>query len=211
MSEQQVLCLPRVCSSDRPGFTPWDAADWLHDSADADMTWIPRAAAERSDDLVQPIPCAVIRGLAGGYYVFRRIRKGRVDLQAKISMIVGGHIDWEPGNLGFAELVQMTLLREIREELEAEEPEGTEPIGIVVDDASLQSSRHIGIIHEVVLDGTVRPIAAEEFSRHSRYAGLLCSESELKALIKQMDPWSSIVFYEHIAPMSGIEYQPRLL
>ena len=211
MAQQQVLCLPRLWLTDRPAFTPWASAEWLIEAADAGMIWLPRHEAESSDEFVQPIPCALVRGMNGGYYVFRRIREGRSDLQSRISMVVGGHIDWEPGNPGFSYLVRSTLLREISEELATEPPKCVEPIGVVVDGATPQSSRHIGIVHEVVVAGVVRPTAAEEFSANSKYAGLLCREPELHSLRKRMDPWSSLVFGLHIASLRDRGYQPRLL
>ena len=211
MNDQQVLCLPRTCLTDRLAFTPWDVADWLHRAAEAGMTWMPRAEAETSEEFIQPIPCALVRGEGGGFYVFRRTKEGRADLQSKISMVVGGHIDWEPGTPEFTHLVRTTLLREIAEELAADSPACVEPIGVVVDDATPQSSRHIGIVHEIVVSGTVHPTATEEFAPHSKYAGLLCDNLQLQSLRERMDPWSSLIFGLHIAPLWERGYQPHLL
>ena len=176
------------------------------------MKWLPRSEAEASDDYVQPIPCALILGERDGYYVFRRIREGRDDLRSRLSLVIGGHIDWEAGSLQFLQLVSSTLTREIAEELRAERASVVRPLGIVVDHRTRESSRHIGLVHEVVANGPVQPMAAEEFSLRSQDAGRLCSASELSKLRRRLDPWSSIIFDDYVAPTHtpDIERQTRL-
>ena len=210
MSEQQVLCLARRCVEDRQRFTPWRAAGWLFQAAEAGMRWLPRSEAEASDEFVQPIPCALVLGEDDGYYVFRRVKEGRADLRARLSLVVGGHIDWEAEAPEFPDLVRSTLTREISEELYAEAPTSITPIGLVVDHTSLESSRHVGIVHEVVVNGPVSPVATEEFSLRSQYAGRLCSASDLSTLRTTFDPWSSIIFDDYVAPYHALDRQGRL-
>ena len=211
MSQQQVLCLPRGAIENHVGFTPWDSSDWLFQAAADNMTWLPRDMAEVSSDFVQPIPCALVVGPKQSYRVFQRIESGRPDLASRISMIIGGHIDWVTGNQGFGELVAATLLREIGEELDAESPKSTKPIGLVIDGETLESSRHIGIVHEVEFEGLVRPIAPEEFSSRSTYAGLPRSTAQLMQLRDQLDPWSTIIVSEYLTNDLALPNQPRLL
>lgn len=213
MDEQVVLCVSRHCLEDWRQFTPWNSADSLLRAAESGMKWLPRSEAEASDDYVQPIPCALILGERDGYYVFRRIREGRADLRSRLSLVIGGHIDWESGSRRFPQLVSSTLTREIAEELRTERPSVVRPVGIVVDHRSHESSRHIGVVHEVVVKGPVRPVAAEEFSLRSQDAGRLCSAYELSTLRRRLDPWSSIIFDDYVAPTYApdIERQGRLL
>ena len=213
MSEQQVLCVARRCVEDRQRFTPWRSADWLFQAAESGMRWLPRSEAEASDEFIQPIPCALVLGEDDGYYVFRRIKEGRADLRSRLSLIVGGHIDWEADAPEFPQLVRSTLTREISEELRACQPTSVTPIGLVVDHTSVESSRHIGIVHEVVVKEPVRPLAAEEFALRSSYIGRPYSTSELSAHRAEFDPWSSIIFGDYLAPSYALEMgqQPRLL
>lgn len=210
MSEQQVLCLTRRCVEDRRRFTPWQSAGWLFQAAEAGMRWLPRSEAEASDEFVQPIPCALVLGEDDGYYVFRRVKEGRADLSARLSLVVGGHIDWTPDARAFPQLVSWTLAREISEELSADEPTSITPIGLVLDHTSLEASRHVGIVHEVVVNGPVSPVATEEFSLRSQYAGRLCSASDLSTLRATLDPWSSIIFDDYVAPYHALDRQGRL-
>ena len=211
MHEQVVLCVSRRSVEDWRRFTPWNSADSLVRAAESGMKWLPRSEAEASDDYVQPIPCALILGEQDGYYVFRRNREGRDDLRSRLSLVIGGHIDWEAGSLQFLQLVSSTLTREIAEELRAERASVVRPLGIVVDHRTRESSRHIGLVHEVVANGPVQPMAAEEFSLASQDAGRLCSASELSQLRHRLDPWSSIIFDDYVAPTYApdIERQAR--
>ena len=211
MDEQQVLCVERRCVENRRRFTPWRSADWLFQAAEAGMRWLPRSEAEASDEFIQPIPCALVLGeQQDGYYVFRRVKEGRADLSARLSLVVGGHIDWMAGEPEFPQLVRSTLTREISEDLCAGAPTSITPIGLVVDHSSVESSRHVGIVHEVVVSGAVSPVATEEFSLRSQYAGRLCSALDLSTLRTTLDPWSSIIFDDYVAPYHALDRQGRL-
>ena len=213
MSEQQVLCLARRCVEDQQRFTPWRSADWLFQAAESGMRWLSRSEAEASDEFIQPIPCALVLGEDDGYYVFRRVNEGRADLRSRLSLIVGGHIDWEADAPEFPQLVRSTLTREISEELRTCQLTSVTPIGLVVDHTSVESSRHIGIVHEVVVKEPVRPLAAEEFVVRSSYTKRPYSTLELSARRAKLDPWSSIIFGDYLAPSYALEMgqQPRLL
>ncbi len=213
MNEQRVLCVARWHIENRQRFTPWRSADWLFQAAESGMRWLPRSEAEVSDEFIQPIPCALVLGEDDGYYVFRRINEGRADLRSRLSLIVGGHIDWEADAPEFPQLVRSTLTREISEELRACQPASVTPIGLVVDHTSIESSRHIGIVHEVVVKEPVRPLAAEEFVVRSSYTKRPYSTLELSARRAKLDPWSSIIFGDYLAPSYALEMgqQPRLL
>lgn len=202
MAHQRVLCIPRSCVEEAAPdqFTPWESAGLLLKAATSQMTWMPRPEAETSLDYMQPIPCALVFEKPEGYFVFRRVKEGRSDLRNRISLVVGGHIDWEAEERDFSELVSSTLRREIAEELGTERITSITPIGLALDKRSVESSRHIAIVHEVSVEHTVRPIATEEFSTSSRYVGRLLSASQLRKRRWDMDPWSSIVFTDYVAP-----------
>ncbi len=213
MNEQRVLCVARWHIENRQRFTPWRSADWLFQAAESEMRWLSRSEAEASDEFIQPIPCALVLDDGGGYYMFRRIKEKRADLRKRLSLIVGGHIDWAPEVPEFQDLVQSTLTREISEELRACQPTSVTPIGLVVDHTSIESSRHVGIVHEVVVEGLVRARKEEEFSIWSKYSKRPYSTSELSARRTEFDPWSSIIFGDYLAPSYALEMgqQPRLL
>lgn len=213
MSEQQVLCITRRCVEERQRFTPWRSADWLFQAAESGMCWLSRSEAEASNEFIQPIPCALVLGENDGYYVFRRVKEGRADLSARLSLVVGGHIDWMADAPEFPQLVRSTLTREISEELCAAAPSSITPIGLVVDHTSVESSRHVGIVHEVMIEGPIRPLATEEFSVSSSYIGRPYSTSELSARRGKLDPWSAIIFGDYLAPSYALDIgaQPRLL
>ena len=210
MSEQRVLCVPRRCVENQQSFTPWGSADWLFRTAETGMRWLPRREAEASTEFIQPIPCALVVSEQEKYYVFRHIREVRADLKARFSLIVGGHIDWEADTPEFSQLVRSTLTREISEELDINEETSITPIGLVVDHTSLESSRHVGIVHEVIVSGSVEPSAKGEFSISAKYSGLLYSAFALRRLRRfdpwsaRFDPWSAIILRDYVAQ------QPRL-
>ena len=213
MVEQQVLCIPRQHICDQEWFTPWESAGWFFRAAESGMLWMPRREAEVSDEFVQPIPCTLVLGADTGYHVFRRIKDGRADLRARLSLVVGGHIDWEQDTAPFKHLIATTLAREIDEELAADWTPPPKPIGLVVDHTSIDSSRHIGVLHEVLVTGSVQPLAREEFSARSAYAGKLCDIAELLAERDGFDPWSAIIFHEYIAPTHRFDvgWQRRMI
>ena len=199
--EQSVLCLPRSFVAGCGRFTPWETAREALLHAQAHMTWLPRGEAERSEALVQPIPCALVVSEDRFYHVFRRINEGRADLKKRLSLVIGGHIDCGREDSGLCTLAEDTLMREVSEELDfGVPPSSTKPVGLVIDPSSLESSRHVAIVYELVIAGKIKPKAAEEFSMRSKYDGKPCAPQELLDLRKELDPWSMIIFGEYINP-----------
>ena len=191
---------PRSRIADCAQFTPWYLAQDLIRSMEHETVWLLRSEAEKSECFVQPIPCALVLG-DNGYHVFRRINQDRSDLSKRFSLMVGGHIDQGAADSRFSELAVETLTREIEEELKTEtSPVVANLIGIVIDFASLESSRHVAIVYEAMASGRVKPKAIEEFSMRSEYGGRLCTPSELSELYKKFDPWSMLIFDDYINP-----------
>ena len=201
VNRQSVLCFPRSYIARCKRFTQWSVAREVFHAAQKSMTWLPRNEAEASDILVQPIPCALVINEAHLYHAFRRISDGRADLRKRISLVIGGHIDQDIEKGDFYSLAAATLIRELNEELKFEYlSSDVEPVGLVVDHSSLESSRHVALVYEVVVTGRIRARATEEFSMHSKYDGRPCTPSELQDMRKVLDPWSLIIFGDYINP-----------
>ncbi len=203
--KEEVLVIPRECVAECRRFTPWGDMGGVLQSAEKEIAWMPREQAEGSTDWVQPIPCAMIRGKDHTYNIFRRTRRARAELSSRISLVVGGHIDREDGNDGEATLsllVRMTLRREITEELGVDLTEEPETIGMVIDLTSAENSKHIALVHEAVITQRIRP-RTKEFSTQSRVVGKLYTRPELEQFRQELDPWSAILFENHISAGAG--------
>ena len=198
--EQEILVFPREALTTRERFVSWDVAHSVIRSVEESMTWLPREEAEKSEDFLQPIPCAIVRGGDDKYCVLRRVNEGRSDLRSRISLIVGGHVDKCPNDYGLLSLLSMTLEREIEEELGVNNLSDIEPVGLVIDHSSVVASRHIGFVYEIVVADQFKPKAAEEFSLRSKVNGQLYTANELSGFLKEFDPWSLIIFADYIAP-----------
>lgn len=209
---QEILVFPRAALPDCGRFVPWADAGSVIDAAADGMTWMPRAVAEQSAEWLQPIPCALIRNDQQEYRVLRRVKPGRPDLSSRISLVVGGHIDRCPDNLGLPALLDVTLEREIDEELGISSLSEVKPIGVVIDDSSGAASRHIGFVNEIVVADNFTPRAVEEFSTRSKYNGRLYAPAALSQFRKEFDPWSRIIFADYIAPSYSVDLgiQPAL-
>jgi hypothetical protein len=67
-------------------------------------------------------------------------------------------------------------------------------------------------VHEVVVEGQIKPRAIEEFSLRSKFAGQLYTPDELSKFRKEFDPWSTILFGDYINPSYSLDVgqQPSL-
>ena len=196
----EILVFPREALRTGVRFLPWDSALSLLDSIENRMTWLVREEAEKSEELLQVIPCAVIRSGAEQFRVMRRVKEGRRDLSSKISLVVGGHVDRTVRDYGFLQLLDMTLRREIFEELGVNEITEVKPIGIVIDQSSVFASRHVGFVYEAAIDDEFILVATEEFSARSIFNGQSFSPADLTRFNKEFDPWSWIIFADYIGP-----------
>ncbi len=171
------------------------------------FSWMPREEAERSEDVMQPIPCALIRNHFPEYLVLRRVRETRADLRERISLISGGHVDRPVGDEDSAAarsipaLLLTTLRRELDEELGIRGVSETEieQVGLVVDLSSVAASRHVAFVYEAVVVEEVRAQAPEEFSLGSKFNGVRYTAQGLSELHKSFDPWSMILFEDFVA------------
>ena len=200
----------------RPCFSKGDLPRWFLASPVSIQTqieeiersffWLNRQDAERSTDMVQAIPCAFIRNHSGSYYVLEQVRNARKDLSKKLSLIVGGHIDESNECDSFLGFVSLNLKRELEEELHFL-PKRLRPIGVMIDHSSIEASRHVAFLHEVVAND-VSSRVPEEFTRRSRLPIEFMTPDELAAKRGEFDPWSRMLIEEHIC-RGVVQKQPR--
>ena len=195
---QEILVLPRERFDGLDGFVPWARASKLIDSAAECVSWVPRPDAERSEQWVQPIPCAIFHDASGRYCVFRQARQQRSDLSHRVSFIVGGHIDSGWGNKNIRDVFEETAKREVLEEVGVHLDRRLKPVGMVVDSSSLLASRHIGFVYEAIVDQKIKSLVTEEFSIGSKYNGKFFSIESLSRFRSEFDPWSFILFSQYL-------------
>lgn len=198
-NEREILVFPRSSLPTLAPFVRWELAGSMLESIERHMYWLPRQEAEKSSNLFQPIPCAMIRNAFGEYCVLRRIREGREDLSSKVSLVVGGHVDKCEEEQGLSSILLATLRREIMEELGVSQLTDVRPVGMIQDHSSTIASRHVGFLYETVISEKFRPQAIEEFSTESMLNGRLFAPTELFKFRDEFDPWSFIIFAEHIS------------
>ena len=159
----EFLVFPRSIFDGVFSLLLWDTVQDQVDAIEDSFSWLDRPEAERSDDWVQAIPCALIRDDEGRCCVLRRINSdSRDDLRGKLSLIVGGHIDEKRESDSFRLTVTFNLLRELAEEVGLFAQENPRPIGVIVDASSHAASRHVAFIHETTANN-VSLDAPEEF------------------------------------------------
>ena len=117
MAANQVLVFPRRIFSEEFSLLPWDAIQEKLGEIERSFSWLARPDAEQSLDLVQAIPCTFIRNSAGRYCVLHRVSNTRDDLDEKLSLIVGGHIDEPHDDGSFQATMSFNLMRELDEEI----------------------------------------------------------------------------------------------
>ena len=201
----EVLVFPRKVFGGSFSLLPWDSIQSCIEEIERSFSWLQRPKAEESHDMVQAIPCVLIRDSEDRYCVFRRIKEDRSDLSGKLSLIIGGHIDEPPVCNGFRVAMSCNLIREIDEEIGIRLDDPPRPVGVVVDGSSIAASRHVAFLHEMTAE-KVSPKAPEEFSKRSKYTGEFVPASDLREWRDQFDPWSRLVIEEYVCPT---EVQPK--
>ena len=88
MPTSEVLVFPRGVFGSVYSLLPWESVQPYIDEIDRSFSWLRRPDAEQSEDLVQAIPCVLVRDNEGRYCVFRRVKEGRSDLSKKLSLIL---------------------------------------------------------------------------------------------------------------------------
>jgi predicted NUDIX family phosphoesterase len=163
-----------------------------------------RGDAESSEQWIQPIPVALLTNSLGEYCILRRTRENRRDLNDKLTLVVGGHVDRYEDARDMTRLLEVTLTRELFEEVGLQSQVKPQLVGLVIDNSSVMTSRHVAFVFQVGTDETVRANAPEEFARRSKYSGRFLAFSELLQLRRQFDPWSALVIEDYLAPVNGV-------
>ncbi len=199
---QEVLVVPKhlfghydVC------FVPWLNFEGELNLLEQAFQWMPRELAERSVDWVQPIPVALLRDKQQRYCILRRTRKTRRDLRGRLTLVIGGHMERSAGLGGFKNLLETTLRHELHEEVglpKIRRP--INPIGIVIDPVSVESSRHVAFVFEVTVDEVIVVGAPEEFASRSKYNTEFMTIDELAGFHGKFDPWSTLILENYLNP-----------
>lgn len=202
-----VLVFPRGIFDIGLSFFPWDSIQPQLEEVEGSYSWLSRPDAECSTVLVQAIPCAFIRDRGGNFYVLRQGKTTRKDLSKKLSLVVGGHVDEANERDTFLDLLSFNLLRELEEEILILDKESPRPVGVIIDHSSIEASRHVAFIHDVIA-GAATPRASEEFTRVSKLHGDFMDTAKLKAKQNEFDPWSRLLIEEYIC-RGAVQKQPR--
>ena len=197
MPANQVLVFPRAIFGDVFSLLPWDSIQEQIEEIESTFSWLHRPDAELSLHLVQAIPCGFIRDHEGRYCVLRRVENSRNDLNRKLSLVVGGHIDKPHKDSSFRATMSLNLMRELDEEVGIRPEEPPRPVGVIIDDSSIQASRHVAFLHEITSE-QVLPRAPEEFAVRSKYSGTFMPAARIAEMSHGFDPWSRLLIEEYV-------------
>lgn len=143
----------------------------------------PRAAMEVDPGWKQIIPYLVLRDGAR-YFLMRRTRAGAdARLHDRWSIGVGGHLN--PGDGG----LDLGLVREWQEELDADFVPSFRPVGLLNDDTTEVGQVHLGIVYEADAGG--RDVRIRETEKLS---GAFADPEEVAAVAEDLETWSRIAF-----------------
>ena len=208
MGTTQVLVFPRSIFGSAFSLLRWESIQPNLDEIERSFSWLRRLDAEQSEDMVQAIPCTIVRDSEDRYCLFRRVKEGRRDLSKKLSLIIGGHIDAAADQDCFLTTMSRNLIREIDEEIGVRLEEPPRPVGVIIDGSSIVASRHVAFLHEMIAE-SVSAQALEEFSgKRSNYTGRFVPASQLGEWRNKFDPWSRLVIEEYACP-AGVQPKPR--
>lgn len=207
MQTSEILVFPREVFGSVYSLLPWKSVQPYIDEIERSFSWLDRPEAERSDDVVQAIPCVLIKDSKDRYCVFRRVKEDRADLSKKLSLIIGGHIDQADDQDSFLSAMERNLVREIHEEVGIRAEEPPRPVGVIIDGSSAVTSRHVAFLHEMDAE-QVSPRAPEEFTNRSKYTGEFISASQLGDWLNRFDPWSRLAIEGYVC-LDEVRHGPR--
>jgi predicted NUDIX family phosphoesterase len=143
----------------------------------------PRGAMEADPSWKQIIPYLVLRD-GDRYFLMRRTRAGGdVRLHDRWSIGVGGHLNPSDGGL------DLGLVREWQEELDADFVPSFRPIGLLNDDTTDVGRVHLGVVYEA--DAAGRPVAIRETDK---LTGAFATAGEVARVADDLETWSRIAF-----------------
>jgi predicted NUDIX family phosphoesterase len=188
-TDERVLVVPRAvleaCGVFH-GFTP-QVERYLPRLLDpANLSFLPRSAAETDPTYKQLIPYLVLR-CGGRVFHYRRGGSGtETRLRALRSVGVGGHVSAE--DAAAADAYRAGMLRELREEVEIGPGWRERVIGLINDDRTPVGQVHLGVVHVVELAeprARLREAALE--------AGGFAMPEELRTDRDRFETWSQFL------------------
>ncbi len=153
-SHEHVLVIPRLALD---GFLPFRGFR-LAESTDL-AAWAPqcsfklRAPMENDKSYKQIIPYIVLRSQGQAFRYWRTKRGGEDRLHHMYSIGVGGHINPRDENLftDQHERLEEAAMRELREEIEFDQPVELSLVGLLNDDEVEVGQYHLGVVYEAHL------------------------------------------------------------
>lgn len=162
---------------------------------DGKPQFLGREQSEKSRDVQQIVPYALLENSEGRFFFARRRSDARrVDLRRRGTLLVGGHAeqrDWDPDDPG--SIFQRCLRRELDEELIGISIDRIEPIGFINDNRNAMGRQHLAFIHQVKVGGKAlirRQALDVEFGRGSNE---WLTRDEIAEQMESLDPWSQLV------------------
>ena len=152
---------------------------------------VDRAPAETDNGLKQIIPYAIIRFADQVYLVKRSKRQAEARLHDLYSIGLGGHISESVD--ASSDVIRAALARELDEEMVIAGPSLVKYVGIINDDTTDVGKVHLGILHEVLLEGDYCRIREKE-----NMSGNWCAIPSLANYYEKMESWSQIVCRYHL-------------
>jgi predicted NUDIX family phosphoesterase len=152
---------------------------------------VDRAPAETNSSLKQIIPYAIIRFGQQVYLVKRTKRQAEARLHDLYSIGLGGHISESVDDT--SDVIRAALARELEEEMNITGPSQVTYVGIINDDTTDVGTVHLGILHEVLLEGNYCRIREKE-----NMTGNWCTIPSLADYYEKMESWSQIVCKYHL-------------
>ena len=192
-----ILTIPRGALLDYGRFTPWQNLKPDIDTLAESVKWVIRDDAELSYAYMQIIPCALIENSLGHYLLQKRVRSENDLISCRMTLTYGGHIE-PTGENGFLDILLTTLRRELQEELDIQEVRAVSPVGLVIDRASMDSSRHVAFAFHVITDYPITPLAVEEFERIPKGETSFHPYDTVRGLTPALDPWSRILAQDYL-------------
>jgi predicted NUDIX family phosphoesterase len=158
---------------------------------------VDRAPAETDHSLKQIIPYAIIRFGDQVYLVKRSKRQAEARLHDLYSIGLGGHISELVDES--SDVIRAALVRELEEEMVIAGPSRVKYVGIINDDTTDVGKVHLGILHEVLLEGDYCRIREKE-----NMTGNWCAVPSLVNYYDTMETWSQIVCKYHLLTGSQV-------
>lgn len=153
--------------------------------------FVERKHAERTPSLKQVIPYSLVLRRGELLMLRRSKRGGDARLHDKLSIGIGGHVNPEDeAQPNGVDVISAGALREIREELDLEEPYTVRRVGILNDDSNAVGAVHVGLVQLLNVEGAV------SIREKDILAGTFVPPNELRRLASQeadFETWSRLL------------------